>query len=120
MTPAEGVNLRAGSAGITTQTFFLTEGRRRLTAGSSVLLGLAFGPAPDCGGRRSRRRRSLARATVTIGQGEKISMSTSSSDDSGTDGSGMTNFAADDGSAGSAVDGFSAGSMGRRGSGWSK
>ena len=84
MTPAAGANLRAGSAGTTTRTFFLTERRRRLTAGSSDLHGLAFGPAPDygCGQRRSRRssrRRSLARATVRISQGDKISMSTSSS-----------------------------------------
>ena len=112
MTLAEGANLRAGSAGITTRTFFLTEGRRRLTDGSSELLGLALGPAPDCGGRRSRRRRSLARATVTIGQGEKTSMSTSSSDDVGIVGAGMQNVFA-----GSAVGGFSACSMGRRGSG---
>ena len=85
MTRAEGADLLAGSAGRTTQTFFLTEGWSRLTAGSSDLMGLAFGPAPDyaCGRRRSRRR-SLARATVRICQGEKISMSTSSSDDDGS------------------------------------
>ena len=100
MTRAEGANLRAGSAGTTTRTMFLTEGRRqfltegrrrfltegrrrfltegrgKLTAGSSDLLGLAFQPART----RSCRMRSLARATVRNGNGDKISMSTSSSD----------------------------------------
>ena len=54
----------------------MTEGRKRLTAGSSDLMGLAFQPART----RSCRRMSLARATVRNGNGDKISMSTSSSD----------------------------------------
>ena len=81
MTRAVGANLQAARAGRTTRTFFLTEGLRLLTAGSSDVLSLAFGPAPDYGcGRRRSSRRSLARATVRICQGDKISMSTSSSD----------------------------------------
>ena len=113
MTRAEGANLRARLAGTTTRTMFLTEGRRRLTAGSSDLMGLAFQPART----RSGRRRSLARATVSNGNGEKISMSTSSSDDDGTDGSGTTNSAAD--GCGSAAANGSAATVGRRGSCWS-
>ena len=96
----EGANLRAGSARRASSTcrltrmFPLTEGKSRLTAGSRVLLGLAFQPGPDydcIGSLACHGRRILERATVRIGHGEKISMSTSSSDVDGSVGSGKTN-----------------------------